>query len=255
MSASAESNGTMNGHAAGTAVLERVKQAREVAAQNGEKLPGRDTLADTLGISRWQAQQALKELKDKTVTTPQPPPVDDQQIVAPTDGPEGTAEAPEEATPSALQQGAVSPPPRPWPLLLIGLAAAVAVWSGWVGLGAKCGFGVIQPLPGIADGFHLNTAITLPISVEAYAAYALRVWLSNSRHSSRTITFAKWSTVISLLIGWAAQAGFHLLEAFGYKQAPWPVVLLVSSVPVVMVGLASGLAKLVKDDRQAGQQQ
>jgi hypothetical protein len=54
------------------------------------------------------------------------------------------------------------PLPR-WPLYLIAAPAAVAVWSGWVGLGTLCGFGVVHPLPGIADGFTINTAITLPV--------------------------------------------------------------------------------------------
>src|SRR6266516_176253 len=65
-----------------------------------------------------------------------------------------------------------------WPLLLIALPAAVAVWSGWVGLGGLCGFGVIHPLPGIWGGARLNTAITLPVGVEAYATYALAAWLT-----------------------------------------------------------------------------
>ena len=60
-----------------------------------------------------------------------------------------------------------------WPLLLIAAPAAVAIWSGWVGLGELCGFGPIHPLPGIADGCTINTAITLPVGVEAYGAYAL----------------------------------------------------------------------------------
>jgi hypothetical protein len=143
--------------------------------------------------------------------------------------------------------------PRPWPLALIGLAAAVAVWSGWVGLGTMAGFGVIQPLPGIADGFRLNTAIVLPISVEAYAAYALRVWLSTSTHSARTVRFARTSAIASLVIGAAAQVAYHLMAAAGYTRAPWPVVMLVAIIPVVVLGLASALAKLVTSDRQAGE--
>jgi len=67
---------------------------------------------------------------------------------------------------------------RRWPLLLIASPAAVAVWSGWVGLGSLCGFGVVHPLPGIWDGLRLNTAITLPIGVESYGAYALGTWLT-----------------------------------------------------------------------------
>jgi hypothetical protein len=38
---------------------------------------------------------------------------------------------------------------RRWPLFLIAAPAAVAVRSGWVGLGELCGFGIIHPLPGI----------------------------------------------------------------------------------------------------------
>src|SRR5947207_13446308 len=64
-----------------------------------------------------------------------------------------------------------------WPLILIAAPAAVAVWSGWVGLGLMCGFGVVHPLPGIVGGFTINSAITLPVGVEAYAVYAMAAWL------------------------------------------------------------------------------
>jgi hypothetical protein len=48
---------------------------------------------------------------------------------------------------------AVTGTPRRWPLFLIAAPAAVAVWSGWVGLGDLCGFGIVHPLPGIVSGF------------------------------------------------------------------------------------------------------
>ena len=64
---------------------------------------------------------------------------------------------------------------RRWPLLLIGASAGTATWSGWVGLGELTGFGVVHPLPGIWDTLTVNTAITLPVGVEAYAVYALAV--------------------------------------------------------------------------------
>jgi hypothetical protein len=47
-----------------------------------------------------------------------------------------------------------------WPLLLLAAPAFVAVWSGWVGLGSLAGFGMVHPLPGIADEFSINSAIT-----------------------------------------------------------------------------------------------
>ena len=67
---------------------------------------------------------------------------------------------------------------RSWPLLVLALPSAVAVWSGWVGIGRMTGFGLVHPLPGIWNSCHLDTAITLPIGMEAYAAYALRAFLA-----------------------------------------------------------------------------
>ena len=34
---------------------------------------------------------------------------------------------------------------RSWPLLVLALPAAVAVWSGWVGIGQPTGFGQVHP--------------------------------------------------------------------------------------------------------------
>jgi hypothetical protein len=65
---------------------------------------------------------------------------------------------------------------RSWPLLVLAAPAAAEVWSGWVGIAQKTGFGLVSPLPGIWPSLHLDTAITLPVGVEAYAAYALRAW-------------------------------------------------------------------------------
>ena len=140
----------------------------------------------------------------------------------------------------------VRKPHRPWPLLIIGAAAAVAVWSGWVGLGQLAGFGVIHPLPGIWDDLRINTAVVLPLSVEAYAAYALRVWLATKSTNQRTGTGSRnGPPIASMIIGAVAQVAYHLMSAAGYTHAPWPVVILVATVPVIVLGLASALAKLV----------
>jgi hypothetical protein len=61
------------------------------------------------------------------------------------------------------------------------------------------GFGVVRPLPGIWDSLHVDTAVTLPLGVEAYAAFALRAWLtSGASVSDRTRRFARHSAVGSL---------------------------------------------------------
>lgn len=52
------------------------------------------------------------------------------------------------------------------------------------------GFGEVAPLPGIRDELVINTAITLPIGVEAYAVYAIGAWMSLRRLSRGTRRFA-----------------------------------------------------------------
>ena len=135
-------------------------------------------------------------------------------------------------------------PPRRWPVFLIASPAAVAVWSGWVGLGGLCGFGVIHPLPGIWDGARLNTAITLPIGVEAYGAYALGAWLRPGT-SGQARTFARRSAIGALVLGMAGQVIYHLLAAAHAARAPWPVVMLVACLPVVTLGLGAALTHLL----------
>ena len=134
---------------------------------------------------------------------------------------------------------------RRWPLFLIAAPAAVAVWSGWVGLGTLCGFGIVHPLPGIADGFRLNTAITLPVGVEAYGAYALGAWLAPGAAGAAR-RFARRSALGSLLLGMAGQVIYHLLAAAHAVRAPWPVVVLVSCLPVVTLGFGAGLTHLLR---------
>jgi hypothetical protein len=138
---------------------------------------------------------------------------------------------------------------RSWPLLVLALPAAVAVWSGWVGIGQMTGFGQVHPLPGIWGSFHLDTAVTLPVGVEAYAAYALRAWLSASAAvSDRTRRFARWSAIGSLLLGMAGQVAYHLLAQARVAHAPWGITTAVSCLPVLVLGMGAALAHLLRAD-------
>ena len=139
---------------------------------------------------------------------------------------------------------------RHWPLLVIAAPAAVAVWSGWVGLGGLCGFGVIHPLPGIADGLHLNTAITLPVGVEAYGAYALYAWLGGEA-GPRARDFAQKSAIGALILGCLGQVAFHVLAAEHVSRAPALVVVLVACLPVVTLSFAAALTHLMHADEKA----
>ena len=133
---------------------------------------------------------------------------------------------------------------RRWPLFLIAAPAAVSIWSGWVGLGGMCGFGTVHPLPGIVPGFQLDTAITLPIGVEAYGAYALGAWLSPCVPGTAR-NFARRSAIGSLLLGMLGQIAYHLLSAAHAQRAPWPVTVLVACLPVVTLGFGAALTHLL----------
>jgi hypothetical protein len=138
---------------------------------------------------------------------------------------------------------------RAWPLLVLAVPAAVAVWSGWVGIGQMTGFGLVHPLPGIWGSLHLDTAVTLPVGVEAYAAYALRAWLSaSSAVSARTRAFARWSAIGSLVLGMAGQVAYHLLVQDHVTHAPWGVTTAVSCIPVLVLGMGAALAHLLRSD-------
>lgn len=154
--------------------------------------------------------------------------------------------------PSADRSGTVSGrrrPVRSWPLLVLAAPAAVAVWSGWVGIGQMTGFGEIRPLPGIWGSLHVDTAVTLPVGVEAYAAFALRVWLTSSPVvSDRTRRFARWSAIAALVLGMAGQVAYHLLAQAGVTRAPWEVTTVVSCLPVLVLGMGSALAHLLRSD-------
>ena len=138
---------------------------------------------------------------------------------------------------------------RSWPLLVLTAPAAAEVWSGWVGIAQKTGFGLVSPLPGIWPSLHLDTSITLPVGVEAYAAYALRAWLSGEHAiSGRTRRFAKWSAICSFALGMAGQVAYHLLAQAGAARAPWPVTTIVSCLPVLVLAMGTALAHMLRAD-------
>ncbi len=178
-------------------------------------------------------------------------------------GPAGTGDGPVLRGPwagrsggSAADRPAGTPRPRgtvrSWPLLVLAAPAAAEVWSGWVGIAQKTGFGLVSPLPGIWPSLHLDTTITLPVGVEAYAAYALRAWLGSEHEvSPRTRRFAKWSAICSFALGMAGQVAYHLLAQAGAARAPWSVTMIVSCLPVLVLAMGTALAHMLRADAAA----
>ncbi len=191
------------------------------------------------------AAELVTPVQPVTVDAPAPEPA--PAAAAPVDVPPPAAGASLPFTPARAEGKRV----RSWPVLLLALPAFVAIWSGWVGLGELTGFGMVHPLPGIADRLSINSAITLPIGVETYAAYALRVWLSGQA-TRKARRFAMWSAIGSLVFGAAGQVAYHLMSAAGVTHAPWQITTLVASLPVAVLGMGAALAHLI-GRQEAGQ--
>lgn len=139
----------------------------------------------------------------------------------------------------------MSRPIRTWPVWVLGAPAAVAIWSGWVGLGQMTGFGKIHPLPGTPlAGWEMDTAITLPIGMEVYAAYALWVWLSGHAPAAAA-RFARGSAIGALALGAAGQVAYHLMVAAGWSTAPWWITTAVACLPVAVLGMGAALRHLI----------
>ena len=92
----------------------------------------------------------------------------------------------------------------------------------------------------------INTAITLPVGVEAYGAYALRAWLTPGV-PERAQRFARRSAFGALALGMCGQVIYHLLSAAHAARAPWPVVMLVSCIPVITLGFGAALTHLLRE--------
>jgi hypothetical protein len=265
-------------------VDELMPEAIELASREGS-VPSRDRLMQTFRIGRPKAREIHRRLQTEAAkrrsrrarkiaerlqsaparraltaqvfdpsTVPVSPgvgPVDPWSYAAPVQAPGGQPTSAEGTLPDGPVSTLPSQVDKPkkaaatWPLLLLAAPAFVAIWSGWVDLGRLTGFGVVHPFPGIWDDARLNTAITLPVGLETYAAYALYVWLSGAVPPAAR-RFAKWSAIGSLVLGAAGQVAYHLMIAAGMVRAPWEITTTVACLPVAVLGMGAALRHLVR---------
>jgi hypothetical protein len=203
---------------------ERAKQVLQSLETTGFDPSAPDTDAHTNGVPSARAEAPVAE------------PVPDEQ-------PEDGAEVPTVPVNGAREPDPLPRPVRRWPVVLLAAPAFIAIWSAWVGVGELAGFGPVRPLPGIADEFTINSAITLPIGMETYAAYALRVWLDGSS-PARARRFARHSAIAAFVLGGLGQIAYHLMKAADMTAAPWPVTTAVSCLPVAVLAFGAALIHL-----------
>lgn len=237
---------------------EQLIEKTRALAEEISAWPSRRSVMRACRVGSVRADRALAELRRKGFD-PCPERAEEQSEVqapgAADDAHVDTVETPTETSQIAIEPlvstavGAVHPDrirtvPR-WPLLIIAAGAFVAIWSGWVGLGKLTGFGPVVLLPGIADRWVIDSAITLPLGVEAYAAFALWAWLSSAPVSERARAFARWSALGSLVLGASGQVAYHLMIAAAVSSAPWWITTFVSCLPVVVLGCGAALVHLL----------
>lgn len=216
-----------------TQELGEVPSVRRLTSELRIGAPKARVLVERVAETQRTQADPASDSASEPITDAAPTPAPDKTPTPGPDAPTAPAAAPR--------------PVHPWPLLILALPASVAIWSGWVGLGGLTGFGVVHPLPGIVDSFSINSAITLPIGVEAYAAYALRAWLTAGAPEGAR-RFAKWSAIGSLVLGAAGQVAYHLMASAGMTAAPWQITTAVSCLPVAVLGMGAALAHLLRGD-------
>jgi len=118
-----------------------------------------------------------------------------------------------------------------------GIAAAVASFSALYELA-------------IVTGWSPRLAWLFPLTVDAYAVAALRVWLGRQTSSQVARNRARRSAVAAIVASMAGNAAFHAAAAHVYVVT-WPVVVAVSAVPPVTLGLVSHLFALRSMDDPA----
>ena len=237
-----------------------IPRVRTLVEESGER-PSIRSVAGTFNVGSKKARAALVALgyideSERGATSERrlqsvPAPVEVEEHDAETAEPQATpvADAPTPTAEPVHREGSsrTRAQMRRWPIVLIALGAFVSIWGGWVELGKLTGFGEITPLPGIADGWTINSAITLPLGMEAYAALAFQVWLSGRTRSDKARSFAKWSALGALVLGAGGQVAYHLMKAAGMTVAPWQITTVVSCLPVIVLGFGAALVHLMTD--------
>jgi hypothetical protein len=102
----------------------------------------------------------------------------------------------------------------------------------------------------IFGGLTVYLAWLLPLAVDIYALIGFRVWLRSTTASETTRDFARKSTFAAIGLGVGGNAGYHLMVSLGWERSPWPVVVVVSALPPIMLGAVAHLSALRNRDHQ-----
>lgn len=109
----------------------------------------------------------------------------------------------------------------------VSLAAAISSYSG---------------LASLADlaGWNHRLALLLPLTIDAYAMTATRVWLSPRTAGLKARRWAKGNAIGAIATSVAGNGVAHAANAHVFHVA-WPIVVAVSAIPSIVLGLITHL--------------
>ncbi|GHF42503.1 hypothetical protein GCM10010218_24570 [Streptomyces mashuensis] len=134
---------------------------------------------------------------------------------------------PETGTRTGTGTGAAGDTRRDW-LLYVGMGA--------VGLAAAASsYAALQDLA-VRTGWWSWLSWLLPLTVDAYAMTAVRLWLGRATRNRQARAWAKANAIGGIALSVAGNAVDHAASA-GVITVSWPLIVAVSAIPPVTLGL------------------
>ncbi|MCI3276253.1 DUF2637 domain-containing protein [Streptomyces cylindrosporus] len=125
-------------------------------------------------------------------------------------------------------------PRRDW-LLYAGMGA--------VGLAAAASsYAALQDLA-VRTGWWPWLSWLLPLTTDAYAMTAVRVWLGHSTRNAKARAWAKANAIGAIVLSVAGNAVDHAIASHVIAMS-WPLIVAVSAIPPVVLGLLVHMAHL-----------
>ena len=121
-------------------------------------------------------------------------------------------------------------------------------WWIFIGMAVTAVSAAVSSFSGLralaeASGWQPMLAPLFPLTVDAYAMTATRVWLAQSTGSQKARRFARWNAIGAILLSLAGNAAWHLIAAH-LVPVTWVIVVVVGAVPPAVLGLLSHMAVL-----------
>lgn len=120
-----------------------------------------------------------------------------------------------------------------WVVAGMTIAAASATLASFTGLR-----GLAQ-----MTGWPATLAWLLPVTLDAYAMTAARVWLAPSTRSSAARSFARTNALVAITASITGNAAYHAVHA-GLLAVTWQMIVIVGAVPAAILGLTAHLHAL-----------